>query len=147
MSTWKPLLAATFALGVVAGALAKGNFQAEGLVSDVQVQGTVLTFRYVGSLKLAYATAPAGNPRQQWKTVEFEAVDVEVRIENWTEGHHPSKPAVTPEVAQVAKTLSDLADTKRKALVAIDNPVLAFTNIGLLTRVSGSYVYARKSPY
>jgi len=147
MSSRKSLLAATLALGVVSGALAKGNFQAEGFVSDVQVQGTVLTFRYVGSLKLAYATAPAGNPRQQWKTVEFEAVDVTVRIEHWTEGHNPSKQTATPDIAQVAKMLSDLAATKRKALIAIDNAALAFSNIGQLTQVSGSYVYARESPY
>jgi len=79
--------------------------------------------------------------------VEFEAVDVPVQIENWTERHDPSKRAATPDAAQVAKILSDLAAAKRKALVSIDNPVLEFSNLGQLTQISGSYVYARESPY
>ena len=146
MTTRNSLLAATFALGAMASALAKGNFQAEGFLSDVQVQGTVLTFRYVGSLELAYATAPAGSPQALMKSLKFEAVDVPVRIENWTERYDPVKRAASPDVAQVAEALSTLAATKRRVLISIDNPVLSFSNIGQLTHVSGSYVYARESP-
>jgi hypothetical protein len=145
MANRRLLLAATVAVVMVTSAYAKGIFQAQGFLSEVRVEGQVLTFRYAGSVSFAYATAPAGRPQARMKPIKLEEVDVPVEIHNWSEPYRPDQRAVAPNVAGVQQALANLAEAKRKIGMSIDNPVLAFSNTGQLTRISGSYVYVWES--
>jgi hypothetical protein len=143
---WKSLVAAFVGTLFLSAALAKGNFQGEGIVSEVQKSGEEVTFRYVGSISLAYATAPAGDPKRQWNSITVDTANILVRIRNWTESHNPSKRANLPDVDRIFQMLSALAVPGRKVVISVDNPSLSFSNLGDLTAIDGTYVYAVESP-
>jgi hypothetical protein len=137
---WKFLPSLIAALLMSTTAAAKGNFQAEGKLSEVRTNGEEVTFRFVGGLSLTYSfTATTQN------LISLESADVVVHIRNWTQEHNPSVAAGRPDTERVFATLSTLAETGRTVKVSIDNPSLTFSNLGQLTELSGTYVYARES--
>jgi hypothetical protein len=119
---------------------AKGNFQAEGKLFEVRKSGEEVTFRFVGGLSLTYlSTATTQN------LITLESADVVVHIRNWTQEHNPSVAAGRPDTERVFTALARLAETGRAVKLSIDNPSLTFSNVGRLTELSGTYVYARES--
>jgi hypothetical protein len=143
---WKSLTTVLSATLLLSTAFAKGNFQAQGVVSEVRKNDTEVSFRYVGSLSLGYATTTASNPKRQWKIIEVDDANVLVRINHWTEKHEPSKRARVPDTDAVFQKLSALATPMQKVRLSIDNPSLTFSNLGELTAIDGTYAYVVEFP-
>lgn len=139
--------AVCIALLCCATASAKGNFQAEGVVSNVHKDGRELTFTFTGNISLPYATAPFNHEKRQWNTIEFHDVSVVIRIAPGVATETRPFEGHAFDLERGYETVSALATTGRKMLMSIDKPVLAFSNIGHLEEIAGTYVYARESPY
>lgn len=141
MGPWK-VLAAMLALGLAPVTYAKGNFQAQGTISDVQRHGVEITFRFSGSVSLGYATAPQGDAARTWEQVALRATGIEIHIGDWTQVHRPSEKASQPDTERIYSRLSELMKAGSIVQLSVDNPSLSFSNIGELTGVSGTFVYA-----
>lgn len=127
-------------------AFAKGDFYAEGTVSDVRFSGDQLTFRFVGSVSFAYASAPLNDPKREWRSIKLDTVSVLVRIANWTDKNDASITDKSPQTKLVFEKLTALA-TGQKVLLAVANPNFAFAPDGLLREIEGTHVNAVPSPY
>ncbi len=118
---------------------AKGAFQAEGTISDVQTRADEVTLRFTGQISLGYATAPAGDSSTQ--DLNITTAGVTLKIRDWTRRHSPDEKADPAEIARemdrIYANLADLATGRRTVRVSIDNPQLAFSNVGQLVGVSG----------
>ena len=129
---------------------AKGAFQAEGTISDVQTRADELTLRFTGKISLGYATASAGDSSTQWKDLNIITSGVTLKIRDWTRRHGPDEKADPAEIAReinrIYTDLADLAKGRRTVRVSIDNPQLAFSNVGHLVGVSGTFIYTA-APY
>ena len=128
-------------------ASAKGNFQAEGVFSEVHKDGQALVFTFTGSISLAYATAPPDHEKRQWNTISFHDISVVIRI---TPGVSTASQPFEGHVFDLErgyKNVSSLAANGSKSLMAIDRPILSFSNRGDLEEIAGTYVYARENPY
>src|SRR5258708_29402235 len=75
------------ALAACLGAQAKGIFQAQGRISEVERAGDTLTFRFTGRISFGYATAPDSDPKRRWRDMGWDKADVRVRIGEWTRGY------------------------------------------------------------
>jgi hypothetical protein len=135
-------LALLAVLVVAPAAHAKGIFQAEGAISELQRHGDEVTFRFVGKLSFGYATAPDSDPRRQWKDLSFVATDIAVRVDGWTRARSPAVRADDAEVDQIFAKLAELQKTGRAVRFSLDNPNLSFSNVGQLVRASGTFIYA-----
>ena len=122
---------------------AKGAFQAEGKISDVQTRANEVTLRFTGQISLGYATAPPGDSSTQ--DLNITTAGVTLKIRDWTRRHRPDEkadPAETArEIDRIYTNLADLAKGGRTVRVSIDNPQLAFSNVGQLVGVSGTFIY------
>lgn len=128
---------------VLAGvAEAKGPFQAQGRISNVERQGDVVTFRFAGNIQFSYVTAPASNPARQAKALEFSAVDVPMQLRNWTRAFKPAEKGDPREADAAFARLVEMAKSGRAIRLSIDNPAFSFSNQSELTAVSGTHVYA-----
>jgi hypothetical protein len=76
---------------VGANAHAKGIFQAQGKVTQVERAGDSVTFRFAGWISSGYATAPDSNPKRRWQNMRWDAVDVPVTLGDWTQLHEPER--------------------------------------------------------
>ena len=141
MDSWK-VLVAMLALGLTPVTYAKGNFQAQGTIADVQKQGIDITFKFSGSLSLGYATAPQGDAARKMEQVALRVTGIEIHIGDWTQAHRPSEKASKPDVERIYSRLSDLMKAGSIVQLSVDNPSLSFSNTGELTGVSGTFVYA-----
>lgn len=132
------------ALAAWSAAQAKGIFQAEGKITELQKNGNVITFRFVGQISFGYATAPETHPKRKWRNIGWDAADISVRIGDWTKRYKPSEKDAHPDAEQIYKNLSELAKADRLIQFSLDNPTFSFSNNGQLLRVSGTYIYARR---
>jgi hypothetical protein len=124
-------------------AQAKGIFQAQGRIAQVQRAGNAITFRFSGWITSGYASAPDSNPKRRWHNMGWDAADVSVTLGDWTRPHEPERADERPDVDALYASLRDLAERGRTVVFSLDNPGLHFTNRGQLTRVSGTQIYAR----
>jgi hypothetical protein len=141
---WRAL-ALLAALTVAPAVSAKGIFQAEGVISDVQRRDNEVTFRFAGTISFGYATAPNANPTRQWKDVNFVVTDIPVQVSGWTSVRNPGVSAEAAEIDRICSKLAELAKSGRRVRFSLDNPMLSFSNVGELVRASGTYVYAVES--
>ena len=139
-------VALSIVLAMASVAHAKGSFQAEGTISDLQRRGDEVTLRFAGKISFAYATAPAGDSRREWKDLNVIAAGVTLKIRDWTRRNTPGEKAAPAELNReldsIYTGLSDLARAGRIVRISIDNPQLSFSNIGELVGVSGTFIYA-----
>jgi hypothetical protein len=145
MTSSKVLIVLAAVLTVSSVAYPKGIFQAEGKIAQLERRGEAITFRFVGKISFGYATAPDADPRRRWKDIAWDATDVAVHISDWTQPFKPSVRADRPETERIYATLSELMKTGRAIQFSVDNPSLSFSNVGQLTRVSGTFIYPRGS--
>jgi hypothetical protein len=132
-----------FCAAVGAHAQAKGIFQAQGKIMQVQKAGDSITFRFAGWISTGYASAPDSNPKRRWYNLRWDAVDVPVTLGDWTQLHDPERKDERPDVETLHASLRELSDRGRLVVFSVDNPGLHFSNRGQLTRVSGTRIYAR----
>jgi hypothetical protein len=125
-------------------AVAKGNFQAQGIVSEVQRSGDAITFRFVGRIQLVYSSG-AIDPQAPQKLIEFESASVLIHVAGWIQRYNPTEAAEQPDTELTYTTLAALAKSERLVVLSVDNPSLTFSNTGSPVQVSGTYVYARES--
>lgn len=144
MNAWK-IVALAMAVAVAPVAYPKGNFQARGTISNVERHGVEINFRFAGTMSVGYATAPRSDPKRKWSNIALDAADVTVHISDWTQAHHPSEKAAQPETERIFALLTELMKSGSVVQLSVDNPSLSFSNVGELTRVSGTFVYARIS--
>lgn len=140
---WNAVALLAVVLAVSPAAYAKGIFQAEGRISELQRRGDEITFRFVGKISFGYSTAPNTDPRRQWKDIDFEATDISVQVGDWTQPHKPAERADPPVADRIYAKLSDLTKIGRAVRFSVDNPSLSFSNVGQLVRVSGTFIYAQ----
>ncbi len=136
------VLVICLAAGSVANA--KGIFQAEGKITELQKNGDVITFRFIGTISFGYATAPDRNPKRKWRDIGWDATDISVKIGDWTRPYKSTERDAHPDAQSIYKTLSDLAKTDRSIQFSLDNPTFTFSNTGQLLKVSGTYIYPRE---
>jgi hypothetical protein len=122
---------------------AKGIFQAQGRITQVQKAGDAITFRFAGWISTGYASAPDSNPKRRWQSLRWDAVDVPVTLGDWTQLHEPERKDERPDVDAVEASLRALSEGGRLVVFSVDNPGLHFSNTGQLTRVSGTRIHAR----
>ncbi len=139
--------ASVVALLCCATASAKGNFQAEGIFSNVHKDGQALVFTFTGSISLAYATAPLDHEKRQWNTIKFHDISIVIRITPGVSTESNPFDGHVFDLESGYKNVSALAASGSKSLMAIDRPVLSFSNRGNLEEIAGTYVYARENPY
>ena len=121
---------------------AKGIFQAQGRISQVQREGDTITFRFAGWISSGYASAPDESPKRRWHDMGWDAVDVPVTLSGWTRAHETESRDDHPDVDRIFAELTDFAIRGRRVGFSVDNPGFQFSNKGQLKRVSGTYVYA-----
>jgi hypothetical protein len=131
-----------FCAAACAHAQAKGIFQAQGRITQVQKAGDAITFRFSGWISSGYASAPDSDPKRRWRSLRWDTVDVPVTLGDWTRPHEPERKDERPEVDAIQASLSELAGRDR-VVFSLDNPGLHFSNKGQLTRVSGTRIDAR----
>ena len=124
-------------------AQAKGIFQAQGRITQVQKAGDSITFRFSGWISSGYASAPDSDPKRRWHDIRWDAVDVPVTRGDWTQLHEPERKDERPNVDVLFASLRGLAERGRLVVFSLDNPGLHFSNTGQLKRVSGTYIHAR----
>lgn len=129
-------------LAACSAAHAKGIFQAEGKIAELQRDKDAITFRFVGWISFGYATAPDDHPKRRWKDISWDAADIAVRVGDWTQRYKPAEKADRPDAEQIHATLSELVKSGRPIGFSLDNPSLSFSNKGQLVRASGTYIYA-----
>jgi hypothetical protein len=132
-----------FCAAACAHAQAKGIFQAQGRITQVQRAGDSITFRFSGWISSGYASAPDSDPKRRWRDMRWDSVDISVTLGDWTRPHEPERRDERPDVDAVHASLDDLAGRDRVVVFSVDNPGLHFSNKGQLTRVSGTHIYAR----
>src|SRR5258708_35660717 len=90
------------ALAACLGAQAKGIFQAQGRISEVERAGDTLTFRFTGRISFGYATAPDSAPNRRWRALGWDKADARGPIGEWTprykdtEAHAPAHADALP---------------------------------------------------
>ncbi len=133
------------ALAACFGAHAKGIFQAQGRISEVERAGDTLTFRFTGWISFGYASAPDSDPKRRWRDMGWDKADVRVRIGEggWTRRYKDTERDDRPDVDAVQPSLVATARSPEKATFSVDNPGLTFSNRGELVGVTGTYIYAR----
>jgi hypothetical protein len=67
-----------FCAAACAHAQAKGIFQAQGKITQVQKAGDTITFRFSGWISSGYASAPDSDPKRRWRSLRWDTVDVPV---------------------------------------------------------------------
>jgi hypothetical protein len=122
---------------------AKGIFQAQGSITQVRKEGDAITFRFSGWISSGYASAPDSNPKRRWHALRWDTADVSVTLGDWTQPHEPERKDEHPDEGALYASLRELAEHGRPVVFSLDNPGLHFSNSGQLTRVSGTYIYAR----
>lgn len=132
--------------GICVVAQAKGIFQAQGRVTEVQRSGDGITFRFAGWITAGYATAPEKDPKRRWVDIGWNSVDVPVSLGEWTRRDDSRVKDERPDVDATFAELRRLAASGHKVMFSVDNPGLIFTNRGELARVSGTYIYAHEMP-
>ena len=145
MLTWKALVIFAVVSIISIAAVAKGNFQAEGKVFEVESRNGEVEFRFKGKITMSYATALIDDPKRQWNHIALESTDVPIRIGDWTRRHKPDQVATHPDTQLIYTELSNFAKSGQLVQLSIDNPSLTFSNVGVLVNISGTYVYARTS--
>jgi hypothetical protein len=132
-------------LAIAIAAYAKGAFQAEGTISDLQTRPDEITLRFTGKISLGYATTAASDSTQ-WKDLDINTLGVTLTIHDWTSRHRPDQkadPAETDrEISRIYTELAEYAKSSRPLRISIDNPQLTFSNDGQLVRVSGTFIYS-----
>jgi hypothetical protein len=131
-----------FCAAVCATAQAKGIFQAQGKIAQVQKNGNAITFRFSGWITSGYATAPDSNPKRRWHDMRWDTANVAVTLGDWTQLHEPERKDDRPDVDALYASLRDLSERGRLVVFSVDNPGLHFSNGGQLTRVSGTRIHA-----
>jgi|SRR5882672_866147 len=138
-------VALTVALALAVAAHAKGAFQAEGTISDVQTRAGEVSLRFAGKISLGYATASPSDSTTPWKELNVTTAGVTLTIRDWTRRHRPDQKAdpaeIDREIGRVHKDLTDFAEPGRPLRLSIDNPQLTFSNDGQLVGVSGTFIY------
>lgn len=124
-------------------AQAKGIFQAQGKITQVQKDGNAITFRFSGWISSGYATAPDSDPKRRWRDLGWDSADVAVTLGDWTQPLKSESKDERPDIETLYASLRDLADRDRRVVFSLDNPGLHFSNKGQLKRVSGTFIYAR----
>jgi hypothetical protein len=132
-----------FCAAVCAIAQAKGIFQAQGKITQVQKDGNAITFRFSGWISSGYATAPDSDPKRRWRDLGWDSADVAVTLGDWTQALKSESKDERPDLDTLYASLRDLADRNRLVVFSLDNPGLQFSNKGQLKRVSGTYIYPR----
>jgi hypothetical protein len=120
---------------------AKGVFQAEGLIRDIEKGSDAIVFRFVGKLSFGYASAPDTHPRRRWRDIAWEFVDVPVQVSHWTRRNKPGERSDEAEAERAYESLARLAAAGRPVRFSLDNPGLSFSNRGQLVGVSGTQIY------
>ena len=92
---------------------AKGIFQAQGRITELQRSGDTITFRFAGWISSGYATAPDTNPKRRWRDIRWDAVDVPVTIVEWTRPNEPGQRDERPDVDAIYANLRELAHGDR----------------------------------
>jgi hypothetical protein len=137
-----PLFLFALLLSISPHVWSKGNFQAEGTITAVDLQANSITFRFSGKIRMTYATAAESLPARSARVLEFEAHELPVEIREWTEPHKPSVKATTDLSNDIHSKLLELARSGHRASVSVDNPELGFTNTGELVRIGATFLYA-----
>src|SRR5262245_30533743 len=96
----------TAMLALSLAAYAKGNFQARGTLSDVQVSHGEIWFKFTGEVSVGYETAPEGHPIRKWQQMELRVIDLPMFIANWTEAYNSEKKSPHPPLDKLFATLS-----------------------------------------
>jgi hypothetical protein len=93
---WLAFALLGFALLLTPAARAKGIFYAKGKILQVERTGDSVTFKFAGKISFAFATAPETDPTRKLNPISWDAANVPVRIDDWTEPVKPSVRLTTP---------------------------------------------------
>jgi len=145
MMTPKKFAVLAIILAVWSVVHAKGIFQAEGKIAELQMNQGAITFKFAGRISFGYATAPDTHPKRQWRDVDWEGTNITVSVGDWTQAYKPTERADYPDTERRYTTLLGLMKTGHSIQFSLDNPSLSFSNSGQLIRVSGTQIYARET--